>query len=58
MNRRKTGFENLHVYLLAEQIGDLVWDIVHKWERFAKDTVGKQLKYKEYLIEMLAQSRC
>ncbi len=43
MNRRKTGFENLHVYLLAEQIGDLVWDIVHKWERFAKDTVGKQL---------------
>ena len=37
MNR--TGFENL----LAEEIADLTWEIVIKWDYFAKDTIGKQL---------------
>ena len=41
MNR--TGFENLRVYRLAEQIGDIVWDVVFKWDWLARDTVGKQL---------------
>ena len=41
MNR--TGFENLRVYKLAEEIADLIWEIVSKWDYFAKDTVGKQL---------------
>ncbi len=41
MNR--TGFENLRVYKLAEEIADIVWDIVSIWDYFAKDTVGKQL---------------
>jgi four helix bundle protein len=41
MNR--TGFENLRVCKLAEEIADIVWDIVSKWDYFAKDTVGKQL---------------
>ena len=41
MNR--TGFENLRVYKLAEEIADLAWEIVSKWDYFAKDTVGKQL---------------
>lgn len=37
------GFENLEVYKIAEEISDLVWEIVYKWEYLAKDTVGKQL---------------
>ena len=41
MNR--TGFENLRVYKLAEEIADLIWEIVSKWDYFAKDTIGKQL---------------
>jgi len=41
MNR--TGFENLRVYKLAEEIEDLIWGIVIKWDYFAKDTIGKQL---------------
>jgi len=41
MNR--TGFENLRVYKLAEEIADIIWEIVCKWDYFAKDTVGKQL---------------
>ena len=39
----KTGFENLRVYQLSEQIGDLVWETVIKWDRLAQDTVGKQI---------------
>jgi four helix bundle protein len=39
----KTNFENLRVYQLAESLADAVWDIVLRWENFARDTVGKQL---------------
>ena len=39
----KTGFEKLRVYKLAEEIADLIWEIVSKWDYFAKDTIGKQL---------------
>lgn len=39
----RTGFENLRVYRLAEDIADLTWEIVGKWNRLAQDTVGKQL---------------
>ena len=39
----KTGFENLRVYNLAEEIADIIWEIVAKWDYFAKDTIGKQL---------------
>ena len=39
----KTGFENLRVYKLAEDIADHIWEIVCKWDYFAKDTIGKQL---------------
>ena len=41
MNR--TGFENLRVYKLAEEIADLIWEIVSLWDYFAKITIGKQL---------------
>jgi four helix bundle protein len=39
----RTGFENLHVYKLSEDVADRVWDIALAWDSFARDTVGKQL---------------
>ena len=39
----RTNFENLRVYQLSEEISDLVWEIVLKWDSLAQDTVGKQL---------------
>ena len=39
----RTGFENLRVYQLTEEVGDLIWDIVISWDRFARDTIGKQI---------------
>ena len=39
----RTGFENLRVYQLAEEIEDLVWEVVFKWDRFPRNTIGKQL---------------
>src|SRR5437762_13094540 len=39
----KTHFEKLEVYQLAERLADRVWSVVSCWERFAKDTVGKQI---------------
>lgn len=35
--------EGLEVYNLSEVISDKFWDIVMRWEYFAKDTIGKQL---------------
>lgn len=37
------NLEDLEVYQLAESFGDEVWFLVHEWEYFAKDTLGKQL---------------
>src|SRR5246127_2243624 len=34
---------DLEVYQLAEAFGDGIWFIVHNWDYFAKDTVGKQM---------------
>jgi four helix bundle protein len=39
----KTGFENLRVYQLAEEITDLVWEVVLNWDSFPQSTIGKQL---------------
>src|SRR6266850_4959578 len=39
----RTNFESLRVYVLAEQLADLTWDIVLEWNIFARDTVGRQL---------------
>jgi four helix bundle protein len=38
----RTGFENLHVYQLAETLSDTIWNIIIKWDKLAQDTVGKQ----------------
>ena len=39
----KTNFENLRVYQISEDLADEIWNIVNSWDRFAKDTVGKQI---------------
>ena len=39
----RTNFEKLHVYKLAEDLADEIWDVVRIWDYFAKDTVGKQM---------------
>jgi four helix bundle protein len=39
----KSDFENLRVYQLAESLADEIWNIVGRWEQFAKDIVGKQI---------------
>ena len=39
----KTGFENLRIYQLPEEISDSVWGIVYKWDNLSQNTVGKQL---------------
>ena len=36
-------FQDLTVYQLSEKLADAVWDVVDKWNNFARDTVGKQL---------------
>lgn len=40
---RKMKLEELQVYQLSMETGEKVWEIVIKWDFFAKDTVGKQL---------------
>ena len=37
------SLEDLEVYQLPEVFGDEIWFIVHDWDYFAKDTVGKQM---------------
>jgi len=35
--------EEFRVYQMSMDLGEEVWNIVIKWDYFAKDTVGKQL---------------
>ena len=35
--------EELQVYQLSMKLGEEVWNIVIKWDFFAKDTIGKQV---------------
>ncbi|MDQ3110835.1 MAG: four helix bundle protein [Bacteroidota bacterium] len=35
--------DDLNVYKESMSIGEEVWEIVNRWDYFAKDTVGKQL---------------
>lgn len=34
---------DLEVYRLSEELSDIVWNIVIKWDYFSKETIGKQL---------------
>jgi len=38
-----TSFENLKVYQMSEVLSDNIWQIVIKWDSFARDTIGKQV---------------
>jgi four helix bundle protein len=40
---KKTHFENLQVYQIAENLADEIWKIVVDWENLAKITVGAQI---------------
>jgi four helix bundle protein len=35
--------EELNVYNLSMNLGEVVWELVDKWNYFQKDTIGKQL---------------
>lgn len=37
------SFEELRVYVMAEELADLIWNLTYKWERLARDTLGKQM---------------
>jgi four helix bundle protein len=37
------SFEDLRVYQAAEELADLIWEIVSLWKPLAQDTVGRQL---------------
>jgi four helix bundle protein len=39
----RTNFEELEVYKLSERLADEVWAAVSSWDRFARDTAGKQI---------------
>jgi len=39
----RTNFEKLEVYKLSERLADEIWVAVISWDRFARDTVGKQV---------------
>ena len=39
----KSNFENLKVYQISENLADEIWQIVLRWDRFARDTVGSQI---------------
>ncbi|QSJ16843.1 four helix bundle protein [Nostoc sp. UHCC 0702] len=36
-------FQELRVYKLAEKLADEIWQIVEKWDMFAKNTMGTQM---------------
>lgn len=39
----RTGFENLKVYKLSEDLADAVFSIASGWETLHRETVGKQI---------------
>ncbi len=43
MKKKIVSFEDLDVYKLAESLGDIIWEIVSKWDSFTKNTIGYQI---------------
>ena len=39
----RTSFEKLRIYQLAEQLADRIWSVTVQWDRYARDTVGRQI---------------
>ena len=42
MDKRYLKLNDLNVYKIAFNLSNYIWDIVIKWNFFARDTVGKQ----------------
>jgi hypothetical protein len=40
------ALEDLRVYAMAEELADLIWDVVAKWGPFAKNAVGLRASQK------------
>lgn len=45
MNKRYLQLNDIGAYKIAFNLSNYVWEIVIKWDYFAKDTVGKQYKH-------------
>ncbi len=39
----RKDIESLEIYQMAMEIGDIIWDIVIRWDTFAKNSFGYQL---------------
>jgi four helix bundle protein len=35
--------EDLEIYIVAIELSDLIWNLVIKWDSFARNTIGSQL---------------
>jgi len=35
--------KDFEVYRLSEELSDIIWNMVNKWDYFTRDTLGKQL---------------
>lgn len=40
--RKIVELKDLHIFQLADELSDYVWEVVQKWDWFAKKTVGDQ----------------
>ncbi|WP_445629699.1 four helix bundle protein [Nostoc sp. DSM 114167] len=40
---RRPDFEDLEVYQLAQKLANEIWRIAKGWEKFTKNTLGKQI---------------
>lgn len=43
MKTERTHFENLRVFLLAEELADRIWGIALHWDWFPRKTIGSQI---------------
>jgi len=43
MNETAIRLEDLDIYQLALEIGEVVWEVVNGWDYFAKKTIGHNL---------------
>ena len=43
MIETRANFEKLQVYRLAEKLADEIWKVVGPWDRFSRETVGRQM---------------
>ena len=49
----RTGFENLRVYGLAEEIADFVWDIVNELSPEQSSEVSRRLHFISPIVRIL-----